>query len=73
MEKYKLVLSESKIIISGLSFLLKENNIIPIVKSGTIPGYNLTLDMDELYVKNLDLEKAKTHIESYQKQIKKGV
>ena len=73
MKNYKLVLSESKIIISGLSLLLKENNIIPIVKSGTIPGYNLTLDMDELYVKNLDLEKAKTHIESYQKQIKKGV
>ena len=73
MENYKLVLSDSKIIISGLSLLLKENNIIPIVKSGTIPGYNLTLDMDELYVKNLDLEKAKTHIESYRKQIKKRV
>ena len=72
MKNYKLVLSESKIIISGLSLLLKENNITPIVKSGTIPGYNLTLDMDELYVKNLDLEKARTHIESYQKQIKKG-
>ena len=71
MKNYKLVLSESKIIISGLSLLLKENNIIPIVKSGTIPGYNLTLDMDELYVKNLDLKKAKTYIESYQKQIKK--
>ena len=71
MKNYKLVLSESKIIISGLSLLLKENNIIPIVKSGTIPGYNLTLDMDELYVRNLDLKKAKKHIESYQKQIKK--
>ena len=71
MKNYKLVLSESKIIISGLSLLLKENNIIPIVKSGTIPGYNLTLDMDELYVKNLDLKKARKHIESYQKQIKK--
>ena len=71
MKNYKLVLSESKIIISGLSLLLRENNIIPIVKSGTIPGYNLTLDMDELYVKNLDLKKAKTHIESYQEQIKK--
>ena len=71
MKNYKLVLSESKIIISGLSLLLKENNIIPIVKSGTIPGYNLTLDMDELYVKNLDLKKARTHVESYKKQIKK--
>ena len=71
MKNYKLILSESKIIISGLSLLLKENDIIPIVKSGTIPGYNLTLDMDELYVKNLDLKKAKEHVESYQKQIKK--
>ena len=71
MKNYKLILSESKIIISGLSLLLKENDIIPIVKSGTIPGYNLTLDLDELYVKNLDLKKAKAHIELYKKQIKK--
>ena len=50
MDGYKLVLSESKIIISGLSLLLKQNGVTPIVKSGTIPGYELTLDMDELYV-----------------------
>ena len=54
MEGYKLVLSESKIIISGLSLLLKQNRVTPIVKSGTIPGYELTLNMDELYVNNLD-------------------
>ena len=71
MKNYKLILSESKIIISGLSLLLKENDIIPIVKSGTIPGYNLTLDMDELYVKNLDLKKAKKHIEIYLEEINK--
>ena len=53
MDGYKLVLSESKIIISGLSLLLKQNGVTPIVKSGTIPGYELTLDMDELYVNNL--------------------
>ena len=62
MDGYKLVLSESKIIISGLSLLLKQNGVAPIVKSGTIPGYELTLDMDELYVNNLELDKAKkTH------------
>ena len=71
MEGYKLVLSESKIIISGLSLLLKQNGVTPIVKSGTIPGYELTLDMDELYVDNLELDKAKKHIETYLKQINK--
>ena len=59
MKKHTLVLSGSKIIISGLSLLLKQNGIIPIVKSGTIPGYELTLDMDEIYVDGQDLEKAK--------------
>jgi|AOAMet1_04_M0_20_1038515.scaffolds.fasta_scaffold74841_2 hypothetical protein len=71
MEGYKLVLSESKIIISGLSLLLKQNGVTPIVKSGTIPGYELTLDMDELYVDNLELDKAKKHIEIYIEQINK--
>ena len=71
MDGYKLVLSESKIIISGLSLLLKQNGVTPIVKSGTIPGYELTLDMDELYVDNLELDKAKKHIERYLEQINK--
>lgn len=71
MDGYKLVLSESKIIISGLSLLLKQNGVTPIVKSGTIPGYELTLDMDELYVDNLELDKAKKHIEIYLEQINK--
>ena len=71
MEGYKLVLSESKIIISGLSLLLKQNGVTPIVRSGTIPGYELTLDMDELYVDNLELDKAKKHIEIYIEQINK--
>ena len=71
MDGYKLVLSESKIIISGLSLLLKQNGVTPIVKSGTIPGYELTLDLDELYVNNLELDKAKKHIEIYIEQINK--
>ena len=71
MDGYKLVLSESKIIISGLSLLLKQNGVTPIVKSGTIPGYELTLDMDELYVDNIELDKAKKHIEIYLEQINK--
>ena len=71
MDGYKLVLSESKIIISGLSLLLKQNGVTPIVKSGTIPGYELTLDMDELYVDSLELDKAKKHIKRYLEQINK--
>ncbi|MAR18612.1 hypothetical protein N8261_04245 [Flavobacteriaceae bacterium] len=72
MKDHTLVLSESKIIISGLSLVLKQNSIIPVVKSGTIPGYELTLDMDEIYVDDKDLEKAKKHIEKYIKQINKN-
>ena len=72
MENHTLVLSDSKIIISGLSLLLKQNGITPVVKSGTIPGYELTLVMDELFINNQDLEKAKTHIEKYKKQINRG-
>ena len=66
------MLSDSKIIISGLSLLLKQNGIIPVVRSGTIPGYELTLDNDEIYVDEQDLEKAKKHIERYVKQINKS-
>ena len=72
MKRRALVLSDSKIIISGLSLLLKQNGIMPVVKSGTIPGYELTLDMDEIYVDDQDLEKAKKHIEKYIKQINKS-
>ena len=72
MKRRALVLSDSKIIISGLSLLLKQNGIIPVVRSGTIPGYELTLDNDEIYVDEQDLEKAKKHIERYVKQINKS-
>ena len=71
MKNHTLVLSDSKIIISGLSLLLKEIGLTPVVKSGTIPGYDLTLDMDELFVNDLDLEKAKKHIEKYKERIKR--
>ena len=72
MKKHTLVLSDSKIIISGLSLLLKEVGLKPVVKSGTIPGYELTLDMDELFVNDIDLEKAKKHIEKYKERIKRA-
>ena len=72
MENHTLVLSDSKIIISGLSLLLKQNGVTPVVKSGTIPGYELTLDMDELFIDNSDLVKAERLIERYKKQINRA-
>ena len=72
MENHTLVLSDSKIIISGLSLLLKQNGITPVVKSGTIPGYELTLDMDELFIDNSDLVKAERLIERYKKKINRA-
>ena len=72
MENHTLVLSDSKIIISGLSLLLRQNGVTPVVKSGTIPGYELTLDMDELFIDNSDLVKAERLIEKYKKQINRA-
>ena len=72
MENHTLVLSDSKIIISGLSLLLRQNGVTPVVKSGTIPGYELTLDMDELFIDNSDLVKAEGLIENYKKQINRA-
>jgi hypothetical protein len=72
MENHTLVLSDSKIIISGLSLLLKQSGVTPVVKSGTIPGYELTLDMDELFIDNSDLAKAEGLIEKYKKQINRA-
>ena len=72
MENHTLVLSDSKIIISGLSLLLKQNGVTPVVKSGTIPGYELTLDMDELFIDNSDLVKAERLVEKYKKQINRA-
>ena len=72
MEDHTLVLSDSKIIISGLSLLLRQNGVTPVVKSGTIPGYELTLDMDELFIDNSDLVKAERLIERYKKQINRA-
>ena len=72
MENHTLVLSDSKIIISGLSLLLRQNGVTPVVKSGTIPGYELTLDMDELFIDNSDLVKAEGLIEKYKKQINRA-
>jgi len=69
MENHTLVLSDSKIIISGLSLLLRQNGVTPVVKSGTIPGYELTLDMDELFIDNSDLVKAERLIERYKKKL----
>ena len=71
MNGYALVLSDSKIIISGLGLVLKENEIPFLVKSGTIPGYELTVDMDELFIKDKDLDRARPIIVNYKKQIQK--
>jgi hypothetical protein len=72
MNNHTLVLSDSKIIISGLSLILRQNKVRVLVKSDTIPGYDLSpLNMDELFVNNEDLEKARPIINSYKKQILK--
>ena len=69
MEGYTLIMTESRIIISGLSILLRENGIGVRVKSDTIPGYDLSFDVDELFIDDKDLIKATGLVNNYKKRI----
>ena len=49
-EGYVLALKESRIIISRLRSLLEENDVSVRVVSDTIPGYEISFNIDELFV-----------------------
>ena len=57
-EGYVLALNESRIIISRLRSLLEENDVSVRVVSDTIPGYEISFNIDELFVlkKHLSLD-----------------
>lgn len=68
-EEHIKVFTGSSIITRRLKSLLEEKNISSLIKSDKIPAYEITNYIDELYVLNIDLEKASPIIEDFKKEI----
>lgn len=68
-EGYVLALKESRIIISRLRSLLEENDVSVRVVSDTIPGYEISFNIDELFVLKKHLSLAEPIIKEYIKLI----
>jgi hypothetical protein len=63
------VYTGSSILARRLRHLIEDAGIGCIVKSGKIPAYEIGSDMDDLYVLEKDLEKAKLIVEKFKKEI----
>lgn len=68
-EEFIKVFTESRIIVRRLHQLLDEAEMPSRIKSDTIPGYEITNNIDELFILHKDLEKASPIIEAYKTQI----
>lgn len=68
-EKHVKVFTGSPLIVRRLRSILEENNIPSISKSDKIVAYEISNNIDDLYVLNLDLEKAKGIVDTYEKEI----
>lgn len=69
MDNYKKLFSESNIIISRLKHLLEEENIVCIVKSDKLPGYEITHHTSELFVDVEKFDRANEILAAYQAEI----
>lgn len=63
--EYVLVFKENRIIVGRLQMLLEEKEIYVRLKHDTLPGYELTYHVDELFILKKDLDKAGPIIEGY--------
>ena len=67
------IFSGSSIIINGLKKILLDNNIDSLIKnhheSARLGGFGLTAESVELFVLNVDLEKAKGIVEDFKAEI----
>lgn len=68
-EEYIKVFTESRIIVRRLQQLLEESEIYSRIKSDTIPAYEITNNIDELFILKKDLEAATPIIDAYTTQI----
>jgi hypothetical protein len=63
------IYSGSSTLARRLRHLIEDAGMGCIVKSDKIPAYEIGNDIDELFVLESDLEKAKTIVESFEKEI----
>lgn len=68
-EKHVKVFTGSPIFVRRLQSLLEEHNISSLSKSDKIVAYEISNNIDELYVLNVDLEEAKPIIALFEKEI----
>ncbi len=63
------VFTGSPIFVRRLQKILEENNISSLSKSDKIVGYEISNHIDELYILNVDLAKAKKIIDDFEQEI----
>lgn len=68
-EKHVKVFTGSPLLVRRLRSILEGNNISSLSKSDKIVAYEISNNIDELYVLNLDLEKAKGIVDAFEKEI----
>lgn len=59
------VFKENRIVVGRLQMLLEEEEICTRLRSDTIPGYELTYHVDELFILKKDLDRAGPIIKDY--------
>jgi len=59
------VFKENRIVVGRLQMLLEEEEIYARLRSDTIPGYELTYHVDELFILKKDLDRAGPIIKDY--------
>ena len=62
---YVCVFKEYRIVVGRLQLLLEEEEIYVRLRSDTIPGYELTYHVDELFILKKDLDRAGPIIKDY--------
>ena len=68
-DNYIKVFTESRIIVKRLATLLDEKGIRSMVKSDTLPAYEISNYVDDLFVLEEEVEKANVIIEEFKKQL----
>lgn len=68
-EKHIKVFTGSPLLVRRLRAILEGNNISSLSKSDKIVAYEISNNIDELYVLNLDAEKAKGIVDAFEKEI----
>lgn len=59
------VFKENRIIVGRLKMLLEEEEVYVRLRSDTIPGYELTYHVDELFILKKDMDRAVPIIKNY--------